>query len=200
MAKLPVQTTPVLNKDGTMSDAWYRALSNIVSGAGSDSIKSIVSGANERYQQIDRIVAGTEPVADVLINGRGNVTDALDANTENITEVAGAGTVLAVTTTPNYASGSRAGAGSVTTAAISFDVSNGTGPYTAAFTKISGSTFTPNTTSFTGANLTSTFSTTIAAEAINNATYKITVTDTSDSSTTAFVFYLSAYDTNGISI
>jgi hypothetical protein len=100
---------------------------------------------------------------------------------------------------PTFASGSRAGPGAVTTGSITYTVSNGTGPYTAAFTKTSGDTFTVNNTSFTGATLTTSFDITIVSGGAPNAVYKLTVTDTSDSSTCTVSVYLSAYDTNGIS-
>jgi hypothetical protein len=199
MAKLPLQRTIVVNEDGTMADAWYFALDRLFNGADPDSIKSIVSGANERYQQIDRIVAGTEPVADVLISGRGNVTDALDATADTVADTTTGSGSLAVVASPTFASGSRSGPGAVTTGSITYTVSNGTGPYTASFTNTSGDTFTVNNTSFTGATLTTSFDITIVSGGAPNAVYKLTVTDTSDSSTCTVSVYLSAYDTNGIS-
>jgi hypothetical protein len=197
MAKLPVQTTPVLNEDGTMSNEWYRALTNIVDGAGSDSIKSIVSGVASAQAQVNRIVAGTEPMAGVLLSDRGQIIEVVDLNSEAINGLAGAGASLAVSASPTSRSGSRAGAGGVTTGSITFAALNGTGPFTGVFSKVSGTqVFTEFTSTFTGATLATTFSTTISALDIVNSRYKLTITDTSDASTAEVQFSLSAYDTN----
>jgi hypothetical protein len=70
-------------------------------------------------------------------------------------------------------SGSRSDAGAVTSSAATALVSGGTGPYTYAWTKVSGSTFTVNSPT---ANAT-TFSTTLTNGQELSAVYRCTVTD-----------------------
>lgn len=188
----------IVDADGRPTLDFIAWADDLIYGAGADSIGTLLSGQNTTSSQVTGIINGTQPVTDVLISGRGTVTDALDATNGTVGDVSVASGVLTVVAAPTYASGREAGGGAITTGSIEFTVSNGTGPYTATFTKVSGDTFTANNTTFSGNTLITTFSTTMPSGWLYSAQYKLTVTDTSDSSTCTVTVWISAYDTTGI--
>jgi hypothetical protein len=150
---------------------YLNDLDNGVSGS-INSIGTILAGVNQVQQGI---LDGTQPLADVFITGIGTVTGVVDAQNTNIGTVTGAagGGALVATTNKSSVAGTRVGAGSVTTAIVTVTASGGTSPYTYAWTKVSGDTFT--VTAPTGAA--TAFQITVAVAETKSAVYRCTVTD-----------------------
>jgi len=177
MAKrvIPVQFVDLATGQLTMEAIRY--LNDLDNGA-SDSIRSvgtILAGVNQTTQAI---VNGTQPLADVIITGRGGVTSQIDAISANVTAVSGAASAgsLTASVSPLSAYGDSLTAGPVTTNSVTVTPTGGTGPYTYAWAKESGDTFTVNTP--TGA--TTTFSTQTDVSDTNlseSAIYGCLVTD-----------------------
>lgn len=112
----------------------------------SPGINTVLAGVNQVQATTDAIIAGTQPLADVLITGVGSVTGALDTQAENINAASGAASAGALTATlSSYsASGERAGPGTVTTNTVTVTPSGGTGPYTYAWAYSAGDAATTN--------------------------------------------------------
>jgi hypothetical protein len=148
---------------------------NDLDNGSSESIRSvgtILSGVNAVQQGI---LNGTQPLADVLITGVGSVTGVVDAQNTNIGTVTGAASGGALVATLSRAGvfSLRLGAGTVTTDTVTVTALGGTGPYTYAWTTVSGDTFT--VTAPTGA--TTAFQTTVAVGEDKSGIYRCTVTD-----------------------
>lgn len=174
MAELPRQTSPVLNEDGTFTNEWYQALFRAFNGAGSDSIKSIVSGVTAAQAKADGIADGSVAI-DPTISNRGKLATELDATAANVanTAAAAASGALTASASSSYAFASTGGGLSGTTGTITITAAGGTSPYTYAWTKKSGDTVTVNSPSAAATTFTSTPGT-------NNehiGTYTCTVTD-----------------------
>ena len=152
-------------------------LNDLENGQDSDSpgINTVLAGVNSVTATTAAIIAGTQPLVDVLIESVGSVAGnvaALNANT-NAASVAASSGALTATVSPSSASKFQATAGTLTTGAVTVTPSGGTGPYTYAWAKVTGDTFTVN--SPTGA--TTTFSVTLALDEDAAAQYRCTVTD-----------------------
>lgn len=137
-----------------------------------NSVGTLLSGVNATQQAI---LDGTRPLTDVLITGLGSVSSVVSAQNTNIGTVTGAASGGALVATTNEAGvfGDRLGAGSVTTTTVTVTASGGTGPYTYAWTNVSGDTF--MVTAPTGA--TTAFQTTVAVGEYKSGVYRCTVTD-----------------------
>ena len=137
-----------------------------------NAVGTILSGVNAVQQGI---LDGTQPLADVLITSVGSVSGTLTTQNTNVATVTGAasGGALVATLNRSAVTGNRSGAGTVTTGSVTVTASGGTGPYTYAWTNVSGDTFT--VTSPTAA--TTTFSITVAVDEVKTAQYRCTVTD-----------------------
>lgn len=139
------------------------------------------------------IIAGTRSINDVVITGRGSLIAENEAQNENINVALSAassagGGSLTTTKSPNSAFGS--GQNTITTNSITVTASGGIGPYTYAWTKVSGDTFTIGSPSSASTN----FSAQPGPYNEMSAVYKCTVTD-ANSDTFAMNVNVTAYDT-----
>ena len=144
-------------------------------GSGNPNIGTLLSGLNSVTATTTNIVNGTQPLADVLITGRGSVSGQIDANTANTNAAAVAASAGALTASvsPVYAYATSATAGTLITNSVTVTPSGGTGPYTYAWAKFSGDTFTISAPT----SATTTFSVTLGSGGFADATYRCTVTD-----------------------
>jgi hypothetical protein len=160
MAKrvIPVQFVDLTTGQLTMEAIRY--LNDLDNGA-SDSIRSvgtILSGVNQTQQAI---IAGTQPLADVLITGLGSVTSGLESAEANVSAATVAASAGALTASANPASlyKENVGSGTITTDSVTITPVGGTGPYTYAWLYKSGyasftiSSATAATVDFTSASL-----------------------------------------------
>lgn len=122
----------------------------------SPGINTVLAGVNQVQATTDAIIAGTQPLADVLITGVGSVTGAIETQAANVasTSIAASAGALTAYASPVFASATRSGTGSITTNTITVTPAGGTGPYTYAWAFITDDAFTINsptaaTTSFT---------------------------------------------------
>jgi hypothetical protein len=85
----------------------------------------------------------------------------------------GGGGGMVVSISPSFLYKTRAGAGSITSDAATASVINGTGPFTYAWTRVSGDSFTINAAS----SAATTFTTTLGTGQMKEGIYRCTVTD-----------------------
>jgi hypothetical protein len=173
MAKrvIPVQFVDLATGQLTMEAIRY--LNDLDNGA-SDSIRSVgtvLAGVN---QQTQAIIAGTQPLSDVLITGVGSVSTQIETINNNVASVAGAASAGALTASADVSAYASATApGTLTTNAVTITASGGTSPYAYAWTNLAGDTFTvTNPTSAV-----TQFQFTFADTGFAIATYRCTVTD-----------------------
>ena len=124
----------------------------------------------------DAIIAGTQPLSDVVVSGRGSIVGQVDVINDNVASVAasvGGGGALAASVSPSFASGQGTGGGPFTSGTVTVTASGGTAPYAYAWTKKSGDTLTVNSPT---ANAT-TFTGTPGVDDALVAVYTCTVTD-----------------------
>lgn len=158
-------------------------------GASDNSINQILSGQNG-------IIAGTQPLADVLISDRGSLVAEQDAQTDNISTAAASSGNLSASASPSFASNLDSGTGDKTTASVTVTPAGGTSPYSYAWTKVSGGAISADSAS----SDTTTFSATgITASEIRSAVFRCTVTDSAGSpATTTVDVSVSIGDISGI--
>lgn len=152
-------------------------LNDLENGADADSpgINTVLAGVNSVTATTAAIIAGTQPLVDVLITSVGSVVGTISTQNTNVATVTGAasgGALVATLSSPAVAD-YRSGPGPVATSSVTVTASGGTGPYTYAWTNVSGDTFTP--TAPTAA--TTTFQITVAVDDVKTAQYRCTVTD-----------------------
>ena len=99
-------------------------------GTSDNSINTILSGQNG-------IINGTQPLADVIIDGRGSLTAEQDAQSNNINTTASSGGGLVATPNVSYAFATGT-SGTLTSSSIVVSISGGTAPYTLTATYKSG--------------------------------------------------------------
>jgi hypothetical protein len=151
-------------------------LNDLENGADPDApgINTILAGVNAVTATADGIVAGTQPVADVLISGLGSLRSQQDAQDAAVVAVAGGvGGALSGYANKSSVGGTRLGPGSVTSATVTVTATGGTGPYTYAWSKIAGDTITAtaptsNATAFSG---------TVGGGETITATFQCVITD-----------------------
>lgn len=116
---------------GELEMEWRDWFEELVFGTSDNSIGTILSGQNG-------IIAGTTPLTDVLIDGRGSLISEQDAQSNNINTAAASGGGFVATPDLNavWASGTS---GTLTTTTITVSISGGTAPYTVTSTYKSGS-------------------------------------------------------------
>jgi hypothetical protein len=162
---------------GEITMEALRFLDDLQNGQDTDnpSIGTLLAGVNAVTTTTNAIVSGTQPLVDVYVTNIGSLTNAVGAQNTNISALAGAasGGALVATVDTSSVAGTRTGSGLVTTDTVTVTASGGTGPYTYAWTKVSGDTFT--VTAPTGAA--TAFEVTVALGETQNAVYKCTVTD-----------------------
>lgn len=139
------------------------------------------------------IIAGTRSIAPPVITGQGNLIARIDAQDENINAALNAassagGGSLTATKSPSSAFGS--GQNTITTGSVTITASGGAAPYSYAWTKVSGDTFTIGSASLATTN----FSGAPGPYNEMSAVYKCIVTD-ANSDSFAMNVNVSAYDT-----
>lgn len=154
---------------GEMTDEFRQWLEELTFGTSDNSIGTILSGQNG-------IIAGTQPLADVLLTDRGSLVAEQDAQASNITsvaeETAGTGTLTA-SVSPAFAGSIASGAGARTTSSVTVTALGGVAPYSGSWAKKSGDDIPPDAPT----SATTTFSQTITAGDYLSAVYTYTVTD-----------------------
>jgi hypothetical protein len=154
MAERVIPKQWVNMETGELTMEAIRYLNDLDNG-GSNSIGTLLAGVNSVTTRTNAIIAGTQPLADVLITGLGSVTGAIVSTSTNISNTAAAASAGALTASASaaFVSGDRVGAGSVTTDAVTITAAGGTGPYTYAWTSVEGlfpaNSATAATTTFT---------------------------------------------------
>ena len=152
-------------------------LNDLENGADADSpgINTVLAGVNSVTATTAAIIAGTQPLVDVLLESVGSVSGnvtALNANTNAASTAASSGALTASTSSASVVRFTNT-AGLLTTGSVTVTPSGGTGPYFYAWANFSGDTFTIN--SPTGAS--TTFSITLGGDEDASAIYRCTVTD-----------------------
>lgn len=151
---------------GQMTATFRTWLEELVFGTSENSVGAILSGQAS-------IIAGTQPLADVLIADRGSLIAEQDAQSGNISSAAVSGDLTA-SASPTFVSKlDSLGAGSKTTDSTTVTPSGGVAPYTYSWAKKSGDTIAPDSASAA----TTTFTGTVTAGAFASAVYTCTVTD-----------------------
>lgn len=171
----------ILNPDGTVTE-WFRNSWNaLLLRTGSqvtNDITGVINGvAQARAEAASAAAAASaasQQAVDVLTGAAGSSSYYLTADTA-------------------YVTGSVATTGTATTDAITFTANGGTGPYTWAYTLVSGDTFTVTSPAAS--------STTFSANIVGignskSATYTVTATD-SLSATATFTFGVSVWSESG---
>lgn len=161
---------------GELTEAALLYLNDLENGTSADSpgINQVLAGMNAVTATANAIVAGTQPVADVLISGLGSLRSQQDAQDAAVVAVAGGvGGTLSGYANKSSVGGTRTGPGSVTSSPVIITATGGTGPYTYAWTKIAGDTIaatlpTAATTAFSG---------TVALGETITATFECQITD-----------------------
>ncbi|MEL7445567.1 MAG: hypothetical protein AAGK02_07115 [Pseudomonadota bacterium] len=163
---------------GAVEQEWFDFLEELVFGQSELSVGTVLSGVNAAQAAADSADAkvtgienGTRAVTDILVSGRGLLTAEQDAQSENINDVASGG--VTVSMSPTFAHDDISGAGTGTTNSVTASATGGTGPYTYAWSKVSGDTFTVNGPSAASTS----FSATVSAGETKSAVYKVTATD-----------------------
>lgn len=186
---------PIADGEGQLTQEWRDWFEEVVFGTSDNSIGTILSGQNG-------IIAGTQPLADVLLTDRGSLVAEQDAQADNINAAAsaasGGGLVATADSTTTYGANSS---GTITTSTITISISGGTGPYTVTSDYISGNaSFSENITGSplaSAGDVTVNYSIPWASGLYATAIEKITVTD-SLAATVEISLSLSAYDIGGI--
>lgn len=153
-------------------------LNDLQTGSDPDSpgINTVLAGVNQVQATTDAIVAGTQPLSDVVLTGVGSIRtqqDAQDAALGGVASLAGGGGALSGYASRSSVGGTRTGPGSVTSATVTVTATGGTGPYTYAWTKIEGDTITATAAS----NATTAFSGTVALGETITASFQCLITD-----------------------
>ena len=187
---IPQQWIDVATGRLTLEATLY--LNDLENGADADSpgINTVLAGVTRTEAKTDGIIAGTQVLATVNTADGGNLPAALSAQAGTIEDVAGGGFTVALN---RYSTANNAvliGPGTVTTLAVTAAIFGGTGPFTQLWAKVSGETFTINSSTA----LTTTFDKVLADAEIANAVYRITVTDSTLATATADVA-VSAFST-----
>jgi len=180
----------IVDADGRPTLDFIAWADDLIYGTAADSIGTLLSGRNADSAKITGIIAGTQPLADVTIQGVGSVTaqqEAQDATFNAFATLIGGGGALTAYADRSGVGGTRVGVGMVTSNfPIVITASGGTAPYTYAWTKRSGdaiSAITPssNSTYFNatitelGQTLTATFRCTVTDSAGSPATFDVDV-------------------------
>jgi hypothetical protein len=139
MAERVIPRQWVNMETGELTMEAIRYLNDLDNG-GANSIGTLLAGVNSVTTRTNAIIAGTQPLADVLITGVGSVTNAIETQAANNAATAGAAAAGALTASASvgFVSGNRTGAGSVTTDSVTITAAGGTGPYTYAWASRDG--------------------------------------------------------------
>lgn len=151
-------------------------IEEVVFGTSDNSINTVLSGQNG-------IIAGTTPLSDVLIDGRGSLVAEQDAQTDNINNTAASGGDLSAMADPSYAF-NISGTGTVVSSSVTVTASGGTPSYSYAWTKVSGD----DISVVSASSDTTTFQATgVTSGEIRTAVFRCTVTDSAGSPATTTV-------------
>ena len=159
---------------GEIVAEWFDFFEELVFGTSDRSVGTILSGLNNTTAKADGLIAGTQPVSDLLIENRGSLVAEQDAQDGTITSAGASGGGFTATASPTFVSKfDSLGAGSKTTDSTTVTPSGGVAPYTYAWAKKSGDTIAPNS----AAAATTTFTGTVTAGQFKSGVYTCTVTD-----------------------
>lgn len=161
---------------GEMTMEFRTWLEELTFGTSDNSINTVLSGQQN-------IINGTQPLTDVLIDGRGSLVAEQDAQTDNINNTASSGGALSASASPSYAYNIN-GTGTVVSSSVTVTASGGTPSYSYAWTKVSGDDISvvsasSDTTVFQATGVTS--------GEIRTAIFRCTVTDSAGSPATTTV-------------
>ncbi|PHR57940.1 MAG: hypothetical protein COA43_11225 [Robiginitomaculum sp.] len=154
------------------------------------------TGLAAANSQLGGIVDGTRSLNDVVLTGRGSVVAEFNALNQNINAAitaaseAGGGSLIA-TASVSTVHGNSVYPASATTASVTITVTGGTAPYTHAWSKHSGDTFTVNNPT----SATTSFTATPSLYESLGAIYQDTITDANGATFTIFVT-VGAYETS----
>lgn len=130
-------------------------------------INTVLAGVNRTEAKVDGVIDGTQVLATVTTTDAGNIPTALAALG------ASTGASLGLTVSPSEATAFITGGGSASTNAVTATATFGTGPYTYAWTYVTGDTFTVGSPT----SATTIFSTTLSDSQAKYGTYSVTATD-----------------------
>lgn len=130
---------------------------------------AILDGQRESEVNIGSVASG---VAEAKANAAAAQATA-DAAAQQASDVGNAALSFSGSVSPAIASGTRFGPGSVTTNTVTVTPDGGTGPYTYAWTYVSGDTFTVNSPTSAATS----FSTSLTAGQEKSGVYRCTITD-----------------------
>jgi hypothetical protein len=164
-------------KTGELTFAAVQYLNSLETGDGdAPGIGTILAGVNRAEAKVDGVIDGTQVLATVTTTDAGNIPTALAAL--GSTTGAASGLVLSA-----EAIALITGAGAAATNTITATASFGTGPWTYAWTYVTGDVFTVSNP----ANATTNFSTTLGDGQAKYAIYRVTATDSLAATKTADV-------------
>lgn len=184
---------------GQINDEWWNFFEELVFGSSERSVGTILSGLNTTTGKTDAIIAGTQTVSDVFINGRGSLVAEQDAQNQQGADNAAASSSFAVTSNKSSVSG-NATSGTITSDTATISISGGSTPYSIAVTKASGETFTQNLSSSSlgsDGSVTVSFSIPWADGQAYSGSQKVTVTD-NGGAVASVSLSVSLYDTDAI--
>ena len=171
----------IVDADGRPTLDFLKFMDDLLYGTGADSIGTLLSGQNTTSSQVTGLIAGTQPVADVLISGSGSLVEAQASQDANVLAIGGSGGgALYAYSSKSTVGGTRVGAGSVTSASVTITASGGTAPYTYSWAKKSGDAITATAAS----SATTAFNGTVGVGETITAVFTCTVTDSAGSPAT----------------
>ena len=165
-------------RTGELTSAAMQYLNSLETGDGdAPGIGTILAGVNRAEAKVDGVIDGSQVLATVTTLDAGNVPTALAALGST------SGTTSGLAVSPTDASAFITGAGAAATNTVTATATFGTGPYTYAWTYVSGDAFTVGQPALDTTN----FSTTLGDGNQKYAIYRVTATDSLAATKTADV-------------
>jgi len=176
---------------GMLTQAAILFLNDLQYGS-DNSIGTVTAGVRRAESKVDGVIDGTQVLATVTTADAGNLPGALAAQAATVNNVAaGSGFTVSLNRYSVTNNAPLLGAGTVTTQTVTATIFGGTGPFTQAWTYLSGASgFSANNDT----SLTTDFDRAMADGEVANGTWQITVTDSLAATATADVA-VNAYST-----